>query len=263
LLGSVVVLDDVTDIQKMERMSAWRGVAQRIAHEIKNPLTPIQLSVQRLRRRYLEKLSDDGTFGEATQIILNEVDALKNLVSEFSAFARLPEVQIMPAALNDIILDAANLFRAAHEHVRFELNLEPLPEMNLDPAQIKRALFNLFDNAVAAMDGKGTITVSTLADAERKSYSLVVADEGCGIPEPAYAQLFEPHFSTKAGGTGLGLAIVQRIIADHNGFVRAMKNSPRGTKFWIDFPFTIRVDARRVAVPGIDRIREPEVRPWS
>jgi len=236
-MGVVAVFDDVTEVQKMQRMIAWREVAKRIAHEIKNPLTPIQLSVQRLRRRYLEKITDDGTFGEATSIILNEVDSLKTLVSEFSSFARLPEIQQVPDNLNEIVLEAVNLFRAAHERIFFQLDLEnDLPFMELDRAQLKRVLINLFDNAVAAMNGQGTITVSSLFRKSSGLICLMVADEGCGIEDAVRSQLFEPYFSTKQGGTGLGLAIVQKIVTDHGGFVRAALNTPRGTRFVIEFP---------------------------
>jgi two-component system nitrogen regulation sensor histidine kinase NtrY len=236
-MGVVAVFDDVTDIQKMERMIAWREVAKRIAHEIKNPLTPIQLSVQRLRRRYLDRIADDGTFGEATDIILKEVDALKTLVSEFSAFARLPEVKPVPDHLNEIALEAVNLFRAAHEAILFQPDLaEGLPAMALDRPQLKRVLVNLFDNAVAAMDGKGNIAVTTEYDKAEGLIRLIVADEGCGIEDGVYSQLFEPYFSTKQGGTGLGLAIVQRIVTDHGGFVRVAANQPRGTRFILEFP---------------------------
>lgn len=236
-LGVVAVFDDVTDIQKIERMSAWREVAKRIAHEIKNPLTPIQLSVQRLRRRYLDKIADDGTFGEATEIILKEVDSLKTLVNEFSAFARLPEVRPVPDDLNSIVQEAVTLFRAAHEKIHFDLTLDlEIPRLELDRAQLKRGLINLFDNAVAAMNGSGTITVETTRDKTLGGYRILVADEGCGIADGGYSQLFEPYFSTKEGGTGLGLAIVQRIVTDHGGFVRAQPNGDRGTRFVIDLP---------------------------
>jgi two-component system nitrogen regulation sensor histidine kinase NtrY len=244
-MGVVAVFDDVTEIQKMERMIAWREVAKRIAHEIKNPLTPIQLSVQRLRRRYLDKIADDGTFGEATNIILKEVDSLKTLVSEFSSFARLPEIQQVPDDLNQIALEAVNLFRAAHETIVFQLSLaDNLPMMELDRSQLKRVLINLFDNAVAAMDGNGTIGVETDYDKASGQIRLTVADEGCGIPGDA-AQLFEPYFSTKQGGTGLGLAIVQRIVTDHGGFVRVSPNQPCGSRFTLEFPETLVVNRRR------------------
>lgn len=236
-LGVVAVLDDMTELQKMQRMSAWREVAKRIAHEIKNPLTPIQLSVERLRRRYLDKINDDGTFNEATSIVLKEVDALKTLVSEFSSFARLPEIKQVPDDLNEIVLEAVNLFRAAHEKILFDLQLaSDLPRMELDRSQLKRVLINLFDNAVAAMENEGVIEVSTARISERGSVSLTVSDVGCGIQESVSEQLFEPYFSTKQGGTGLGLAIVQRIITDHGAFVRVTENEPKGTRFVVEFP---------------------------
>jgi two-component system nitrogen regulation sensor histidine kinase NtrY len=236
-IGVVAVIDDLTELQKMERMIAWREVAKRIAHEIKNPLTPIQLSVQRLRRRYLDKINDDGTFGQATEIILTEVAAIKALVNEFSAFARLPEVKPVPDDLAEITLEAVNLFRAAHEKILFQLDLaEDFPSLKLDRSQLKRMLINLFDNAVAAMAGEGRIEVATVYDRERGVYRLTVGDEGCGITESALTQLFEPYFSTKVEGTGLGLAIVQRIVTDHGGFVRVAANHPKGTRFSIEFP---------------------------
>jgi two-component system nitrogen regulation sensor histidine kinase NtrY len=249
-IGVVAVIDDLTEMQKMERMTAWREVAKRIAHEIKNPLTPIQLSVQRLRRRYLDKIEDDGTFGQATEIILNEVAAIKDLVSEFSSFARLPEVQAHPDELNAVVLEAVNLFRAGHEKIHFDLQLgDKLPLLKLDRSQMKRALINLFDNAVAAMAGEGRIEVLTVYDPTRGLFRVGVSDEGCGIQESAYQQLFEPNFSTKIGGTGLGLAIVQRIVADHGGVVRVSANSPRGTRFSIEFPDSLAVTDKALRRP--------------
>ncbi len=241
-LGMVAVLDDVTDIQKMERMFAWREVAKRIAHEIKNPLTPIQLSVERLRRRYLDKINDDGIFEQATGIILTEVDALKNLVSEFSNFARLPEIKTEPEDLNEIVSESVSLFRAAHERVTFTLEYDDsIGRLQVDRSALKRALINLFDNAVSALSGSGEVSIKTFFDRTAGFIRVEVADQGCGIPEGAYNQLFEPYFSTKAGGTGLGLAILQRIIADHGGFVRAHPNEPQGTKFVIELPERLRV----------------------
>lgn len=249
-IGVVAVIDDLTEMQKMERITAWREVAKRIAHEIKNPLTPIQLSVQRLRRRYLDKIQDDGTFGQATEIILNEVAAIKDLVSEFSSFARLPEVQAYPDELNGIVFEAVNLFRAAHEGILFDLKLtETLPLLKLDRAQLKRALINLFDNAVAAMAGQGRIEVLTQYDGDKGVFRLCVTDEGCGIQESAYHQLFEPNFSTKVGGTGLGLAIIQRIVSDHGGVIRVSANLPRGTRFSIEFPDSLAVTDRAPKQP--------------
>jgi len=247
-IGVVAVFDDVTEIQQMERMSAWREVAKRIAHEIKNPLTPIQLSVQRLRRRYLDKIEDDGTFGESTEIILKEVDALKTLVNEFSSFARLPEIQKSVEDLNELILEAVNLFKAAHDSIQFKIELaENIPCLELDPSQIKRVLINLFDNAVAAMEQRGIIEIQTEFVMDGQGVRLTVSDEGCGIEANAFDQLFEPYFSTKEGGTGLGLAIVQRIIADHGGTVRAEPRENKGSRFIIEFPENGRVKESRIS----------------
>ncbi|MFM8270179.1 MAG: sensor histidine kinase, partial [Pseudomonadota bacterium] len=240
-LGVVAVFANVSEIQKMERMMAWREVAKRIAHEIKNPLTPIQLSVQRLRRRYLDKIQDDGTFDKSTQIVLTEVESLKNLVGEFSDFARMPEIQQRSENLNSLALEAVNLYRAAHEGVFFDLKLdESLSNLRLDRSQVKRALINLFDNAVSAMSGQGTITVSTSEDSSNDAVSLAVCDNGCGI-ERVHGQLFEPYFSTKPDGTGLGLVIVQRIMTDHGGTIRMLANHPKGTKVVLEFPRTLKL----------------------
>ncbi|NBY20255.1 HAMP domain-containing protein [bacterium] len=264
-IGVVAVFDDVTEIQQMERMSAWREVAKRIAHEIKNPLTPIQLSVQRLRRRYLDKIDDDGTFGESTEIILKEVDALKTLVNEFSSFARLPEIQKRIEDLNDIVIEAVNLFKAAHESIQFDLELAPIvPKMQLDRSQLKRVLINLFDNAVAAMNHEGLIKIQTELISSGQICRLSVSDEGCGIDPSGLEQLFEPYFSTKEGGTGLGLAIVKRIVADHGGIVRAEPQELRGTRFVIEFPEEIQVK-ENVAIDSMKPLRETtglESEPW-
>ncbi len=241
-IGVLAVFDDVTEIQQIERMSAWREVAKRIAHEIKNPLTPIQLSVQRLRRRYLDKINDDGTFGESTEIILKEVDALKTLVNEFSSFARLPEIQKKNEDLNEVVIEAVNLFKAAHDSIQFKLELfSEIPKMQLDRSQLKRVLINLFDNSVTAMNQKGIIEISTEIIEDSQMIRLMVSDEGCGIDPQGLDQLFEPYFSTKQGGTGLGLAIVQRIVADHGGTVRAESNDSKGTSFIIEFPEKIQI----------------------
>ncbi|NBV50506.1 PAS domain S-box protein [bacterium] len=236
-LGVVAVFANVSEIQKMERMMAWREVAKRIAHEIKNPLTPIQLSVQRLRRRYLEKIQDDGTFDKSTQIVLSEVESLKNLVSEFSDFARMPEIRPQPENLNALAIETVNLYRAAHEGISFDVRLdENLGEVQVDKAQMKRALINLFDNAVTAMSGKGVISVTSALDRTSGTITLKVSDTGCGIEEGVSNQLFEPYYSTKPGGTGLGLAIVNRIVSDHGGTIRAMAHQPQGTEFVMEFP---------------------------
>lgn len=237
-MGTVVVFDDLTQLYKAQRMAAWREVARRIAHEIKNPLTPIQLSAQRLRRRYLDRFSaDDDVFDECTSMISKQVDELKNLVNEFSNFARMPATNPTLNNLNDIILECLTLYRQAHKDIIFGTLLDSnLPDSKFDREQIKRALINLLENAVSATPPKGSITVSSSYNREINIITLTVSDTGCGIPAENKPRLFEPYFSTKKTGTGLGLAIVSTIVADHNGYIRVKDNEPQGTHFIIELP---------------------------
>ncbi|HWI41106.1 MAG TPA: ATP-binding protein, partial [Verrucomicrobiae bacterium] len=236
--GTVAVFDDLTQLVKAQRMAAWREVARRIAHEIKNPLTPIQLSAQRLRKRYLSRFGDDEkVFDECTEMIVKSVDELKTLVDEFSNFARMPAAQPAANDINEIIREALTLFQEAHRNITFGFHPDPsLPPLQLDRDQIKRVMINLLDNAVSATEGEGEVTVTTSFNQELKMATCVVADSGCGIPPEDKPRLFEPYFSTKKGGTGLGLAIVNSIIADHHGFIRVRDNVPKGSRFIIELP---------------------------
>lgn len=237
-LGNVVVLDDLTDLEKAQRMAAWREVARRIAHEIKNPLTPIQLSAQRLRRKYLQHLSRDGKlFDECTRTIIKQVEELKHLVNEFSNFARMPTANPTPNNLAGIVQEALTLFRESHPGTRFLFRQQnPLPLLDLDREQMKRVMINLLDNAVAAVSDNGEIQVALSFDEILKIVRVEVADNGPGIPPEDKIRMFEPYFSTKERGSGLGLAIVSTIIADHHGFVRVRDNHPRGTTIVIELP---------------------------
>lgn len=237
-MGTVVVFDDLTSLIKAQRMAAWREVARRIAHEIKNPLTPIQLSAQRLRKRYLSRFDeDDKVFDDCTAMIIQSVDELKTLVDEFSNFARMPAAQPTPNNLNEIVRESLTLYQQAHRDVTFEFIPDPsVPPIQLDRDQIKRVLINLLDNAVAAVNGDGHIEIATGYNAELKIVTCVVSDNGHGIAPEDRPRLFEPYFSTKKSGTGLGLAIVNSIITDHHGFIRVKENSPRGTRFIIELP---------------------------
>jgi two-component system nitrogen regulation sensor histidine kinase NtrY len=239
-MGTVAVFDDLTQLFKAQRMAAWREVARRIAHEIKNPLTPIQLSAQRLRRRYLERFSEEDTvFDECTQMISRQVDELKNLVNEFSSFARMPATKPTLNNLNDIIKESLVLYQEGHKEISFSRALAPnLPSTSLDREQIKRVIINLLENAVAATAGKGEIRVETVYNPDLQIITLSIADNGCGIPAEDKPRLFEPYFSTKKTGTGLGLAIVSTIIADHNGYIRVRDNFPQGARFIIELPVT-------------------------
>jgi two-component system nitrogen regulation sensor histidine kinase NtrY len=237
-LGVVLVFEDLTELERAQRLAAWREVARRIAHEVKNPLTPIKLAAQRLQRRFAGHLGENGQlFDECTQVIIDQVDELKNLVNEFSRFARLPHLTLAPQDLNGLIQDALLLYQEVQPRITLEFQADPaLPPLLLDREQVKRMLLNLLDNALASIQGTGTITVSVRGDPEQKRVELMVADTGVGVPERDKIRIFEPYFSTKRGGTGLGLAIVNSIVAEHQGFIRVENNMPRGTRFIIELP---------------------------
>ena len=243
-LGIMIFLEDITEIQKVQRMEAWREVARRIAHEIKNPLTPIQLSAERLRKRYAEMLKDDGAIlDKCTTTIIQQVDELKHLVNEFSQFARLPSAQLVSNDLNEVVHEALFLFKEGHNGVDFQFRGGLIPPVEIDREQIKRVLINLLDNAVAAVDGHGEIKLATNHDPRRAVVTLEIADDGCGLAPDIRAKIFEPYFSTKHNGTGLGLTIVSQIIEDHRGYIRALPNQPRGTRFTIELPAATRAGA--------------------
>ncbi len=241
-LGLVAVFEDLSDIEKAQRMAAWREVARRIAHEVKNPLTPIQLSAQRLKKRYGEKLRDDDgkVFHECTEMIIRQVEEMKSLVNEFSNFARMPAANLGPADLRPIIEEALSIFREAHKDVSFVFNVnQEVPTFNLDREQIKRMMINLLDNAIEATEGKGKVFIDLGYDDVLGIVRIEVADQGKGISPEHRARLFEPYFSTKKQGTGLGLAIVNTIITDHNGFIRVQENQPKGTRFIVELPLRV------------------------
>ena len=237
-LGVVIVFEDLTELERAQRLAAWREVARRIAHEVKNPLTPIKLAAQRLQRRYAERLGeDDQVFQECTQIIVNQVDELKNLVNAFSRFAKLPQLTLMPQDLNALVQETVLLYQELQPRVTLEFHPDPqLPSLLLDREQVKRLLLNLLDNALASIDGAGKITVSLRRHPADGRVELTVADSGRGVPDRDKVRIFEPYFSTKRGGTGLGLAIVNSIVAEHQGHIRVENNLPRGAKFIIDLP---------------------------
>jgi two-component system nitrogen regulation sensor histidine kinase NtrY len=243
ILGVVCFFEDVTQIVRVERMEAWREVARRIAHEIKNPLTPIQLAAQRLHRRFAPQITDNSeVFAECVQSIAQEVEAIKKLVNEFAAFARLPTADHLPQSLNALAQEVIVLFAEAHKDLDFVFVADhALPLLELDREGMKRVLRNLLDNAVAACrlvtaDTAGRIEVTTRYLRSLGIAQLEVADTGCGIPSEVKARLFEPYFSTKKEGTGLGLAIVATIVADHQAFIRVRDNEPQGSRFIIELP---------------------------
>ncbi len=235
-VGTVMVIDDLTELEKAQRMAAWREVARRIAHEVKNPLTPITLSAQRLKRKYSQKVNEP-VFDECTTMIINHVELIRNLVNEFSAFARFPTADLKPCQLPPIIEETVALYREGHPEVVFHVTIQDdIPEMNLDYQQIKQAMINLVDNAVTAVRSQGHIAVVVSYDPILKMVRIEVADDGEGISDEDKIRLFEPNFSTKKAGMGLGLTIVNSIITDHNGMISVQGNHPQGAKFVIELP---------------------------
>ncbi len=237
-MGAVLVLEDMTHLVRAQRMAAWREVARRIAHEIKNPLTPIQLNAQRMRRKYMAVLGDDAeVLDQCTRAIVDQVEQLKNMVNEFSKFARMPTAHPVPGDVNALIADVINLYSQTHSCGTFTFHPDlSIPTLELDGEQIKRALVNLLDNAVAATGGCGEIAIRTSYDEGLAIATLEVADNGSGIATLDRDRLFEPYFTRKKGGTGLGLTIVSAIIADHNGFIRVRDNPDGGAVFVLEFP---------------------------
>lgn len=240
-MGLVVVFDDLTQLQKAQRAEAWREVARRIAHEIKNPLTPIKLSAQRLRKRYLNKFSGNGkVFDECTKTIIDQVEDLKGLVNEFSNFARMPATNLYPNDINKIIKDALVLYQEGHSNIKFEFKEgKHVPIFDIDREQIRRVIINLLDNAVDSIEKKGTVLIETFYDDALQVARVEIADTGCGIPQKERSRLFEPYFSTKRSGTGLGLSIVNTIVSDHNGYIRVKENYPKGSRFIIELPVRV------------------------
>jgi nitrogen fixation/metabolism regulation signal transduction histidine kinase len=256
--GVVLVIEDLSELLAAQRAAAWSEVARRMAHEIKNPLTPIQLSAERIAKSYGratngagngtslvadERLDDKrvaAVISECTETIAREVAGLKAMVDEFSRFARLPATRLEQANLNDVITHAAGLYRERLDGVSLTLDLDrELPLSMLDIEQIKRVFVNLVDNALeslAAVSDEKQITITTSHDSERSVLRAEVADTGQGIEPADFRRLFEPYFSRRDSGTGLGLAIVQRIILEHGGHIRAERNHPRGAKFVIELP---------------------------
>ena len=258
--GLVIVIEDLTDLIQAERAAAWGEVARRMAHEIKNPLTPIQLSAERIMRNYERGVGGkteprfDEVVREGTTTIVREVAALQRMVEEFSRFARLPEARPVEASLNDVVRDAVSLYAERLDGIHVDCRLaNDLPVLRLDTEQIKRVLVNLIDNAVEALasdgreNGNGSNTppqdsnerLITLESSYLKatdSVRLTVADTGHGISRRDRDKLFLPKFSTRTRGTGLGLAIVSHIIADHKGRVWVEDNQPRGARFIIELP---------------------------
>jgi two-component system nitrogen regulation sensor histidine kinase NtrY len=241
-MGIVTVFEDITQLQKSERIAAWREAAKRIAHEIKNPLTPVKLSAERLQRKYGDRIegTTDSVFRECTKTIIDQVEVLKNLVNEFSQFARMPVTNPSLNDLNAVVEDSVILFQDAHKDIAFDFQKDSrIPPINIDAEQMKRAMVNLLDNAVAAVsavDHDGRVEISTQYDKNHRRVKLDIRDNGLGISPEDKMRLFEPYFSTKKAGMGLGLVIVSSIISDHNGSVNVVDNVRGGTIVSIELP---------------------------
>jgi two-component system nitrogen regulation sensor histidine kinase NtrY len=235
-IGAVLVFDDVTELEKAQRMVAWREVARRIAHEVKNPLTPIKLSAQRLKRKYGKQINDP-IFNGCADTIVEHVDLIRNLVNQFSTFARFPDTNFSKDRIENVILETIVLYQEGLERVDIQSNFgEDIPFLKLDHQHMKQAFINLIDNAVYAVNKEGIILIDVSYDPILKIVRIEIADNGKGISDIEKTKLFEPYFSTKKTGMGLGLAIVNSIISDHNGVIRVQDNLPRGAKFIIELP---------------------------
>jgi two-component system nitrogen regulation sensor histidine kinase NtrY len=246
--GFIVSIDDLTELLRAQKAAAWQEVAQRIAHEIKNPLTPIQLSAQRmlrhLERSGASRSAEAGTefeklAAQCAGLIEREVQTLESLVEEFSQFARFPAARLAPADVNEMVAGTVQLFQGRLDGVTIQTEYEQdLPAVKADEELMRRVLANLIDNAAEAMEGAKVriLTIATHIRADGDAVEIIVADSGHGISPKDKERLFLPHFSTKERGTGLGLAIVSRIVAEHNGTIRVEDNQPTGTRFVIRFP---------------------------
>jgi two-component system nitrogen regulation sensor histidine kinase NtrY len=236
--GTILVVDDVTPLIRAQKVAAWREVARRLAHEIKNPLTPIQLSAERMRRKlgHIEGPLQD-LIQECTSTITGEVESLKGLVDEFSQFARMPAPRAVPTDLHGLLQEALALYDGLLPAVAFERCFDPsVTQVRVDPEQLKRVIVNLVDNAIEAMSRDGRIVIETSRDISNSLVRIVVADTGPGIPPGEREKLFLPYYSTKGRGSGLGLAIVRRIVAEHGGNIDVGDNVPCGTRFTIELP---------------------------
>jgi two-component system nitrogen regulation sensor histidine kinase NtrY len=239
-LGTVFVFDNLTQLEKAQRVAAWREVARRIAHEVKNPLTPIQLSAQRLRKKYLYTLeSDKEVFDLCTQTIINQVDELKRLVSEFSSFARMPIVQKTPNDLVEMVREILVFYEESYGSITFrQIAEQDIPRFSFDLKQMKRVLINLLENSIAFLHEGGVIEIVLSADMEKQVVLMEIKDNGPGVEDEDKLRLFEPYFSRKKSGSGLGLAIASTVVSDHGGQMRVTDNKPRGAIFTVELPMS-------------------------
>ena len=243
----VIVLEDTSDLLRAQKAAAWREVARRIAHEIRNPLTPIALSAERIGRQ-VERLSLPPDVRrivqECTAMIAKEVESVKALVNEFAQFARFPTAQLMRCDINRVVVDALAVFNGRLDGIRVRQRLaEGLPPVLVDAEQFKRVVVNLVDNAAEAMQNSLVKELHiTTEQGSADTVELIVADTGCGVSAEDKERLFLPYFSTKGRGTGLGLAIVNHIVSEHNGTIRVEDNLPVGARFTVEIPVIVEPD---------------------
>lgn len=249
--GLVAVFEDITELEKMQRLAAWREVARRIAHEIKNPLTPIKLSAQRLERKYGPSI-DDKVFGECTGMIVRQVEQMQQMVKEFSVFAKLPEVVPQPGDMADLLREVVGDFRHSHRFIEWDLTVpEQSAIVRFDRDGMSRVMINLLSNAADVLETAyraehgydrdedarhGRVEVELSYDTILHHVRIEVRDDGPGLSDDERSRIFEPYFSRKKGGTGLGLTITRSIVTDHYGFIRVRPNQPKGTIFVIELP---------------------------
>ena len=237
--GLIIVLDDLTQLIKAQKIAAWKEVAQRVAHEIKNPLTPIQLSAERIIKNLQKgEPGHQAVVEEGARTIIQEAGTIKSLVDEFSNFARMPKIQIQSADIHQIIDQTLAFFKGIFTDIEFKVDYSPEVPASVpaDPEQMKRAFINVLDNSIEAMNKKGKIWIRTSFEKEPQRVTIEIVDSGPGISTDDRFKLFLPHYSTKKKGMGLGLAIVNQIIRDHNGSVNIENNKPHGAKFTIQIP---------------------------
>ncbi len=234
-IGFLIVFDDLTDVIKAQKAVAWQEVARRITHEIKNPLTPIKLSAERLMKKWQRRDADfDAVFEKSARTIITEVESLQHLVDVFTKYGKLPEIHREQTDIREFVESAVSLFRSFRELTLQVALPDDLPQVSLDRSQCKRVLINIMDNAVKAMQGRGTLSLSVRI--EGGMLIIEIADTGPGIPDAEKEQLFLPYFSKRKGGTGLGLAIADKIIKEHGGRIIVRDNRPQGSIFRIEIP---------------------------
>jgi len=241
--GVVVVFDDITALLQAQRDAAWGEVARRLAHEIKNPLTPIQLSAERIRRRFLSQMTDEDAvvLERATRTIVQQVEAMKEMVNAFSDYARAPDMEIVKVDLNQLVAEVAELYRVREIPVKVRLDLDPdIFTVEADAGRLRQILHNLIRNAVEALEGqeKAALTVTTRGAREFdiRAVFIMVEDNGPGIPPDSVDRIFDPYVTSKPKGTGLGLAIVKKLVEEHGGWVEASNRTEGGARITIALP---------------------------